>query len=267
MPTPQSFAHDVVIQGSERKDYFIDILKHALSYTPEKKYQLKFYDQNLPKVRVFEHIATNNGIDIIAAGATIDREKILLPIRFPILKGLHGWRISLVQANNKTLFAKPLSIEDFKKLTVGQLHSWSDSRVLASNNIKVEKGSDYQGLFHMLAAGRFDYFPHSIIEVEEEYSNHQAMNITIDPHILIHYPAAYYFYVNKHNSALATDVNYGLEQSLKDGSFEQLFMFYHGAAIKKTLAEKRKVYHLENPFLPMKTPLARKELWLNLDSK
>ena len=68
-----SYAKDIVIQGSERKDYFIDILEHSLSYTPEKNYHLKFYNKNLPKVRVFENIASNSGINIIAAGATIDR--------------------------------------------------------------------------------------------------------------------------------------------------------------------------------------------------
>lgn len=239
-----SFAQDIVIQGSERKDYFIDILEHALSYTPEKNYQLTFYDQNLPKARVFDNIATNNGINIIAAGATIDREEILLPIRFPILKGLHGWRVSLIKDTNETLFATPLSHSNFKKLTAGQLHSWSDSKILESNNIKVEKGSHFQGLFHMLVAGRFDYFPHSIIEVQQEYANNQDMNIAIDPHALIHYPTAYYFYVNKNNINLATDISYGLEKTLKDGSFEEIFMHYHGDIIKHTLNENRRVYQL-----------------------
>lgn len=260
-----SVAQNVVIQGSERKDYFIDILEHALSYTPEKNYQLTFYAQNLPKVRVFENIATNSGINIIAAGATIDREKILLPIRFPILKGLHGWRIALVKNNNKRLFSTPLSHADFKKLTVGQLHSWSDSKILESNNIKVEKGSHFQGLFHMLVADRFDYFPHSIIEVQQEYENNKEMNIAIDSHALIHYPTAYYFYVNKNNKILAADVNFGLEQALKDGSFEQIFMNYHGDVIKHALNKNRKIYPLDNPFLPEKTPLKRKELWLDLE--
>ena len=259
-----TFAQTVVIQGNERSDYFVDTLKQALSYSPNKNYQLKFYNKDLPKSRVFENISTNGGISIVAAGATIDREKILQPIWFPIVKGLFGWRIPLVNKENRNLFSHQLSIEAFKKLTVGQLHSWSDTKVLESNGLPVEKGSHYQGLFQMLAANRFDYFPRSIIEVQQELDDHKNLSITIDRNILLHYPTAYFFYVNKSNKGLADDVTYGLEQSLKDGSFERLFMHYYGDIINHTLSENRRVYHLNNHFLPEKTPLHRKELWLDL---
>jgi len=259
-----TLAQTVVIQGNERSDYFVDTLEQALSYSPNKNYQLKFYNKYLPKSRVFKNIATNDGINITAAGATIDRERILQPIFFPIVKGLFGWRIPLVNKEKSNLFLPELSREAFKKLTVGQLHSWSDTKILESNNLSVEKGSNYQGLFQMLAANRFDYFPRSIIEVQKEFDNHKGLNIAIDKNILLHYPTAYFFYVNKENKALAEDVTFGLEQSLKDGSFERLFKQYYGDIVNKTISENRIVYHLKNPFLPKETPLNRKELWINL---
>ena len=260
----QAYAKTVVIQGSERSDYVVDTLKQALSYSVNKNYQVKFYNQFLPKIRVFQNIANNGGINIIAAGATIDREKMLQPIYFPLVKGVFGWRIPLVNKNNSDLFLPRLSAEEFKTLTVGQLHSWSDTKVLESNDLHVEKGSSYQGLFQMLAANRFDYFPRSIIEVQKEFNEQKNLSITIDTNSLLHYPTAYFFYVNKMNKTLADDVAYGLEQSLKDGSFERLFMQYYGDIVNKTINENRIVYHLKNPFLPKKTPLNRKELWLNL---
>jgi len=259
-----TLAQTVVIQGNERSDYFVDTLKQALSYSPNKNYQLKFYSKDLPKARVFKNIITNGGINIVAAGATTDREKILQPIWFPIVKGLFGWRIPLVNKEKSDLFLHKLSTEAFKKLTVGQLHSWSDTKVLESNNLRVEKGSNFQGLFQMLAANRFDYFPRSILEVQQDFDNHKSLNITIDKNILLHYPTAYFFYVNKSNKALADDVTYGLEQSIKDGSFERLFMHYFGDIVSRTVSENRRVYHLNNPFLPINTPLHRKELWLDL---
>ena len=253
--------------GKEVDSYIVNLLKQALSYSPEKNYQLAFYNKNLPKLRVFQSIATNDGIDVIAAGASIDRDKILRPIRFPIMKGLFGWRVPLVNNNNSDLFAQTLSPSTFKKLKIGQLFSWSDTKILESNNLPVEKGSHYQGLFYMLDANRFDYFPLSVMEVHDEFDNYKTLNISIDEHILIYYPTAYLFYVNKDNKTLANDINYGLEQSLKDGSFEQLFMQYYGKIINQTILEKRKVYKLKNPLLPQKTPLHRKELWLNLSTE
>lgn len=260
----KSFAQTVVIQGDERSDYVVDTLKHALSYSPNKNYQLKFFSQNLPKFRVFNNIASNGGIHIIAAGGTIDREELLQPIWFPIVKGLFGWRIPLVAKGNNDLFKNELSPQDFRKFRVGQLHSWSDTKVLESNDLPIEKGSHFQGLFQMLAANRFDYFPRSIIEIEDDFDDHKNLNIAIDKHILLHYPTAYFFYVNKNNKTLAKDVTYGLEQSLKDGSFERLFMQYYGDIVTRITNENRRVYQLKNPFLPKKTPLHRKELWLNL---
>ncbi len=262
-----SFAQTVVFPGHERPDYYYDVLKQALSYSPNKNYQLKFYNNYLPKIRVFENIITDGGIDIIAAGATTDREKILLPIRFPLVKGLLGWRIPLVHKNNSDLFLPELSNEDFKKISVGQLHTWSDSKILESNNLNVKRGSNYLGLFHMLAAGRFDYFPRSILEVQREFDDHKDLNIAIDSNIILHYPTAYIFYVKKYNKTLADDISFGLEQALKDGSFDKLFNKHFGEIINHRIKEQRRVYHLNNPFLPKKIPLNRKELWLDLSPK
>lgn len=257
------YAQTVTMQGNERTDYFVEILKQALSYSPDKNYQISFYNQDIPKSRVFENIIDQNGIDIVAAGATTNREKILQPIWFPTLKGLFGWRMPLVNKDSPDLFLNILSADAFKQLTVGQLHSWSDTKILESNGLTVEKGSHFEGLFHMLEAKRFDYFPRSILEVQKEFDARKELAISVDTHALIHYPSAYIFYVSKNNQTLAQDVKYGLEQSLKDGSFERLFMRYFGDIIKQTHSEKRAVYQLNNPLLPKRIPIQRKELWLN----
>ena len=213
---------------------------------------------------MLELIANNGGVDVISAGATIERENLLLPIRFPILKGLNGWRIALVAKDNKDLFLQYTSLEKFKTLTTGQLHSWSDTKIMASNGIKIEKGSDYNGLFTMLENKRFDYFPRSILEIRWEYEQHKNRNIMIEPHQLIHYPTAYFFFVNKNNTKLAADISFGLEEALKDGSFDLIFNKYFGSAVKAVQQEKRGVFSLNNPFLPPQVPVSRSELWLDL---
>lgn len=265
--TERCQAQQVVMQGYERQDYFTDILAKALSYFPEKKYQVGFHNQNIPKLRVLEVIAQDKGIDVIAGGATKEREKMLLPIRIPILKGLNGWRIALVTKENQNIFLTHNSLINFKTLIPGQYHSWSDTKVLESNGIEVEKGSDYYGLFDMLVTGRFDYFPRAVIEVDWEYQANKDKNIMIEPYSLIHYPTAYYFYVNQNNISLASDIEEGLELAIKDGSFDKLFEQYYGEIVMKVRSQNRQVFHLTNPLLSKETPLDRKELWLNLANK
>ena len=259
-----SSADNVVLPGFDNGYYSSALLKHVLSYSPSKNYQVQFFSKGLPKNRVLELIANNGGIDVISAGATIERENLLLPIRFPILKGLNGWRIALVAKDNKDLFLQYASLEKFKTLTTGQLHSWSDTKIMASNGIKIEKGSDYNGLFTMLENKRFDYFPRSILEIRWEYEQHKNRNIMIEPHQLIHYPTAYFFFVNKNNTKLAADISFGLEEALKDGSFDLIFNKYFGSAVKAVQQEKRGVFSLNNPFLPPQVPVSRSELWLDL---
>lgn len=258
-------AEDVFYPGTGIDDYPSELLQHVLSYSADRKYQVRFYNKGLPKNRVLKLIESNKGLDIIAAGTNKDREHLLLPVRFPILRGLHGWRVALVEKNNHSLFLEHSTINSFKTLSAGQLHSWSDTRVIESNGIKVVKASNYQGLFEMLENKRFDYFPRSILEVAWEYEANKERDIIIEPYRLIHYPTAYYYFVNKSNTQLATAISFGLEQSLQDGSFIKLFDKYFSTTIENIRDDKRKVLNLTNPLLPAKTPLDRAELWLELD--
>ncbi|NVK23570.1 MAG: ABC transporter substrate-binding protein [Gammaproteobacteria bacterium] len=264
LTTNETLAQNVVLPGYEREDYFTELLALVLSYHPDKNYQLGFYGYDIPKLRAFKFIEKQKGIDVIPAGYTNERSKILKPVPLPILKGLHGWRIPLVAAENKQIFKDVAELSAFKKFNPGQMLNWSDSKIIASNGIRVVNGINYDGLFTMLVKNRFDYFPRSVIEVEGEWFKQKEMGIEIEPNIIIHYPTAYVFYVNKDNHMLANDLELGLESAYKDGKFEALFNRYFGDVVDKVTQQKRKKFELMNPFLPSNTPLQRKELWLDL---
>jgi hypothetical protein len=257
-------AEVIVHAGEHRDDYYVRLLKHVVSYSTNTNYQVKAFGSFIPKNRNFELLSNNDGIDVVFAGSTKQREKKYLPIRFPLLRGLNGWRIPLVQKGREDLFLNTSTLQQFKKLRPGQFHTWSDTQVLLANSIEVVKGTDYEGLFGMLALGRFDYFPRSVLEIENEYSAHKDMAISIEPNIIIHYPTAYYFYVRKENIKLATDLKNGLELALQDGSLTKIFDHFYGDTINKVRETKRRIVKLENPLLPKETPLQRAELWIDL---
>lgn len=264
---PLSLATDVVMPGLTRSDYFTELLALSLSYHPDKNYQVKFIEYDVPKLRAFKLIEANQGIDVIAAGATVDRQAVLQSVKIPLLKGLFGWRVALVHESNLTIMKDTNRWDEFKQLSAGQLRTWSDVRILQSNGINVVKGANYQGLFDMLHNQRFDYFPRSILEIHSELNNHRHYDIAIEPHILLHYPTAYYFYVNKQNFTLAQDIEVGLELAIKEGRFEDLFQRHYGKIIAEFQAQNRRVIELNNPMLPHDVPLKRTELWLSLYPK
>lgn len=226
-------AEVVVHAGEDRDDYYVSLLKHVLTYSTHKNYKVKAFGTYIPKDRNFELLLNNDGIDVIFAGSTTEREQKYLPVRFPLLRGLNGWRIPLVQKDRENLFQHILTLKQFKKLKPGQFHTWSDTQVLLANNIDVIKGTDYEGLFGMLARGRFDYFPRSVLEINNEYTAHQNLAITIEPNVIIHYPTAYYFYVSKENLTLARELENGLELALQDGSLAKIFNHFYGDTINQ----------------------------------
>lgn len=259
-------ANTVHYSGVDRNVYTIKVLKHALSYHPDSKYQVEAFGQDLPKFREFEIMSANEGIDVITGGATLERVKLYQAVPFPLLKGLHGWRIPLINKHQHDIFESVQTIAQFKQFVAGQFHTWSDTKVLESNGIVVRKGTDVEGLYGMLDKGRFDYFPRSVLEVKSDYAAKQHLNIAIDKNIIIHYPTAYYFYVAKDNDQLAADILFGLESAQADGSFDKMFMEDYGAVIREAIEASRTVLHLENPFLPNSTATQRAELWIDLEN-
>jgi hypothetical protein len=253
---------DVVHTGNSEKSYQAILLKHVLSYAPDKGYKIKSFGQFIPKIRAFNLMATDGGIDVMIGTATKERAALYQPIHFPILKGLNGLRIPLINRDTPELFAKVRSLKSLKQLKLGQFHTWTDVKILETNDFNVIKGSNFLGLFQMLDKKRIDYLPQSILDVERDLKNQEHLGIMAAPYILIRYPSAYYFYVRKDNHPLANDIRQGLEKSLADGSFDKIFYAYYGDVLKKQNYKNRFVFELDNPFLLDSLPRDRKELWL-----
>jgi len=212
--------------------------------------------------RALREVEKNSGrVDIVWSMTTKQREQRLLPVRIPIYKGLIGWRLPLVRKQNIDLFKNIRSIDEMKPFLAGQEHDWPDIKILRASGLRVISASNYEGLFKMLAAGRFQYFPRSIAETWIEADVHASKELVVENNIALHYQAAVYYFVNKNNTKLAASLTTGFEKALADGSFEKLFRQYHEQAIHRSDLEKRTVIKLENPLLPMETPLDRKELW------
>lgn len=244
-------------------DYTVEMLRLAIQKSGAKL-ALQPVRTDLNKIRILAELKDGNNLDVVWGGAYKDREQAMLPIRICLMKGLMGWRIPLVTKKNSQLFAKVENLNDLRQFTAGQGYHWTDTQILLASGIKVERSYEFEFLFRMLDAGRFDYFPRSLMEIWNEFDAHREMGIAIDTHIVIHYPAAFYFYVKKSNKELANVIQRGLEVAIKDGSFDKLFYAFHKKEIINADLENRRVIELNNPFLTPETPLARKELWFSI---
>ncbi|WP_374562317.1 hypothetical protein [Ideonella sp.] len=243
-----------------RDDYPVELLALALRKA-DKAVELKPNPIFMLQVRQIVELEQGNSLDVIWTMTSIEREKTLLPVRVPIDRGLLGWRLLLVRSQSLPRFAGLSTAQQLKPLRAGQGFDWPDTAILRSAGFEVDESVRYSDIFLKLSGGRIDYFPRSVQEIWGELAAHSGSAFAVEPSLALHYPAAMYFFVNRQNTALAADIQLGLERALADGSFEALFQRHFGAALKRAELDKRRVLELGNPLLPPETPLGNRKLW------
>lgn len=244
-------------------DYGIALLQLALAKAGGN-YRAELSPLRMQQNRALAELQSSNGsVDVIGTMTSAEREARLLPVRIPLTRGLIGWRIGLLRADHRDLLQAVRGLDDLRHFSAGQGYDWPDVDILRHSGLPVQPVTVYHRLFGLLNAGRVDWVPRSVNEIWAEAARHPQL--AVDAYVVLRYPTADYFFVNRTNSALAEEIRRGLEAALADGSFEKLFNFYYGAQIRQARLDKRVLINLPNPLLPPQTPLQRKELWFTLD--
>lgn len=225
-------------------------------------YTLQAHDTPMLQGRAIKQLAAGQDIRIVWSMTSTEREAELLPIRIPIDKGLLGWRVFLVHESSAGKFAAVRSLPALAKFEAGQGHDWPDTDILRANGLPVQGVMGFNNLFGMLEKGRFDYFPRSIMEVWGEQKLHADKHLVVEQNLILHYPTAFYYFVNKTDTVLARAVERGLRAAIQDGSFDALFNKTYGDVVQRSKLGQRMRLELRNPMLPPQTPLDQKELWL-----
>jgi ABC-type amino acid transport substrate-binding protein len=250
------------VQESHYENYFVKVLQLAVEKAAAGDV-LKPSNVRMEKGRAFLELERGAGVDVVWAVTTREREKSHLPIRIPLDKGLAGWRIFLVNKKDKDKFRDVKELAELRPFVSGQGAGWPDVDIFRANGLAVITGFNYEGLFKMLQAGRFDYFPRSIMQAWGEERQHRGNDLAVDQYLALRYPSAIYFFVNKNNPALARRLEDGLRAAIKDGSFDKLFHEYNDAAIRRSALGNRTIIQLTHPGLPDHMPVDHKALWFS----
>jgi hypothetical protein len=184
-PAPES-AQDV------RHNPLIEILRAALEQTKARygPYRLEPSRQVMNEARQFTMLAQNSDLlDVVWSSTSEVKERNFIAIRIPLHKGLLGYRIALIVKGDQARFDSVRTVDDLKRFTVGQGIGWGDVAIYNQNGFKVVV-ANYDQLFPMLEARRFDLFPRGVGEVFHEYDTRKLRepNLAIEQHLLIEYP-------------------------------------------------------------------------------
>jgi ABC-type amino acid transport substrate-binding protein len=243
-----------------QSSYFIAVLQLALEKSGVA-HDIVFVDiPDLAQGRS-QSLINQGTYDIHWLATSIEREVALNPIRIPLYRGLLGLRLAFVNGQNPNFFAQIRDLEQLKQRFMGQGRDWIDTKILSAHGFRILAASTTDSLVEMLQIDRIDYFPRSILEIWWEAEQQKTTGLSVDPYIALFYPEAVYFFVRNDDQKLHNIVLSGLNKALQDGSFQQNFDRFFAASITRSKLNQRKIFHLSNPYLPEKTPLADKRLW------
>lgn len=260
------YAQQKILKVNDSSDpngpYAIKMIELAIKHI-DKKYTLSVAKENFSQAKIMDEIS-NNKLDIFWNSSNSDLENQFSPIRIPLYKGLLGYRIFIINKSNQAKFDAVKSLDDLKKITIGQGRTWADTKILESNGLSVVKVNKYESLFYMVEGGRFDAFSRGVHEPFGELEKHPDLkDLTVEKNLMLVYKMPFYLFVGKDNKALAKDLELGLNRAIEDGSFDQVFFGDPAvqSVMEKANMKNRRVFELQNPTLSKETPLDRKELW------
>ena len=231
----------------QRSVYAKELLTLALSKTQGQYGEtLIKYTQVMNEERAKSLMVKENYGDIINGATRESWEQELIPIKIPILKGLMGMRVFLINKEQQPTFAKITSLDELKKLHLGSGHIWAITKRFKQNGFTVITSSHYASLFKMLAKNRFDFFPRGVNEILSEYkfNNVEFPRLHIEETILLKVNLPTYFFVNPKKPILAKRILTGLTMMVSDGSFDNVFNKHFGQELSMLNIDKRKVLEI-----------------------
>lgn len=260
-------AEDIRINkvSGEKEELLYSVLKLVWSKADPNGKIIQLNDE-LPVSRLPVEVESG-AIDLMWSGASTANDNQMLAVRIPLLKGMLGHRISIIRQGDQHKFNNVNTIADLAKLDAGMGRTWGSTKVLEQAGLNVVTSMKYENLFHMLEGGRFDYFPRGIHEPWTELAAHPELPLEVERRLLLIYPYAMYFYVQKENRALHRKLTLGFETAIADGSFDELF--YSAPMVKQVIAKgnikDRIVIRMPNHEMHKDTPIDRPELWLDVN--
>lgn len=267
---PWRFVHNAPeTPDDHRYDYHWRVLRAALDATREKYggYTLEPGMAMSEKLQVVEMRRPNGALNTLVLDATQALEQALLPIKIPIDKGLLGYRVFLIQAEDQPRFTAVQSLEQLRQFRFGQQREWSDVAIYRAAGLPVVAGSSYEGLFSMLMRRRFDAFGRGVTEVtgELEHWRTKYPRMAIENELLLYYPLPVYFWFPRSDEGRrhAQRVEEGMHALIADGTLDRLFAEEYGPTIKRLHLDSRRTMRIANPNLSSGHPFDTKAYWFD----
>ena len=245
-----------------RRSDVISLMHAALKATEDKygPFILKPADVSANYKRVIQMLRKEDRITVAWLDTTEQLEQTLLPVLIPIQKGVIGYRVLIIRSEDEEEFSNVDTVDELRQYKNGLVSGWVNEAIMNANQLQYVSAINYEDLFKMLAAERFDYFSRGMVEAYAELEDRDKAfpNLMVEQHILLHYAKPSYLFTSKKRPELNKRLNEGLMLLIEDGSFEKIFCQFHGDSIRKTHLSERIQIQLKSNLLLSSAPKDKK---------
>ena len=249
-----------------RREYSKALLLLVMERTvPEfGPFTIDYADAHMERLRLLEALKEGKLLNVTAYPADARWLRALLSVPVPTDMGLQSWRIALIDVKHQERIRQLELPDGLKQMTAGVGTVWVTRAALHKNGFRYVTGSNYGGLFDMLMAGRFDYFPRGVKEIFQEYDLRRSTfpQLAVEESFVLHDNIPSLFFVSPRHPRLYRRIQAGMELLLKDGTLERFVLEHHRVFLQRAKLCHRRRIELPNPDLDP-AMLARKELWLD----
>ncbi len=235
--------------GEQGKNQYVEkLLQHIFS---AQGYSLTIHYAKLPsnKIRTAKLLSQNKEIDLFWANYRTNTSPQLTLIKYPLYSGYIGYRLLLINKKKHNQFSQIKSLAQLALFTGVQKKDWLDYNILVKNGLNIEGNLTFPSMFKAIEQELADYFPRSILEIDRELAQFGSPLLSVAPNIMLQYPSASYFYVNKENQKLTAILQQGFKKIVKNGIFKKNFDEFFGESIKRHKLNEKQIIKLTNPYL------------------
>ncbi len=244
-------------------DYYLDLLRLALEKTVDSHgpFELVPSAEATEQVEALRLMRMGGNMDVIPTMTDRNRERVFIPVRVPLVKGLIGVRLMMINEDDAGRWNNVRDLEDLKAFTFGQGRNWPDTQILSASGLNVLPTDGYFELFDILKSRQVDGFPRAAFEIWDEIDMREGFSVADG--FYIHYPTAMYFFTRRDAEGrdLADRLEAGLNNAINDGSFDELFNAEMGEFLERSNLNSRRAIRIPNPLIPETLPVDDSRYW------